>query len=276
LLALAAALPARAQGPLDTVSPERRWSYDQRLNERVPLDTEFVDEQGRAIKLGDCFHEGRPVVLVLVQYLCPSLCGTVLNGLTECMRSMPGLPGIDYEVIVVSFDPREKDKPGLAAAKKASYLEAYGRSSAASGWHFLTGELPSIKVLTNAVGFIYAYSPKTDQFAHPTGVVVLTPTGRISKYLDGIMYPKDAMEAALRNAAAEEIARPTPSYSRLLMLCYDFDPATGKYHVTVMSIVRVAGALTVLILAVGLTTAWVRERMARRAGETKEGPTHDA
>jgi protein SCO1/2 len=275
LLTLATAAPVLAQGALDQASPERRWSYEQRLGESVPLDAAFTDEEGRAARLGAYFNRGRPVVLVLVQYLCPSKCSIVLNGLTTCLRGMKGEPGTDFEVVVVSFDPREKDKAGLAAAKKASYVEEYGRAETARGWHFLTGDLPQIIKLTAAVGFNYAYSPKTDQFAHPTGVVVLTPSGKVSQYLDGLYYPRDAMEEALARAAAEGIARPTPSYSRLLILCYDFDPATGTYRFTIMSAVRLAGALTVLALVVGLATAFVRERRARRRAATKEA-THDA
>ena len=255
---LLAAAPAPAQPNL--ASPDATFTYEQRLNVQVPLDLEFRDESGQAVKLGDYFGK-RPVVFVLAQYRCPMLCTQVLNGMTEALRGLPDAAGEQFDVVVVSFDAREKSD--LAAAKKASHVEEYGRPGAERGWHFLTGEQPSIDLLTDTVGFRYAYSKPQDRFAHPTGVLVLTPSGKISRYFYGIYFASDELGKAIAAAGAEQIGRPVPSYARVLLLCYDYNPTTGAYTLNVLNAVRLGGALTVIVIAAFLVTAWVRER--RRA-----------
>jgi protein SCO1 len=259
--ALRAALPvlllitptAGAQPSVD--GPAGQFAYDQRLNVPIPSDLAFRDEADRDVTLGDYFGR-RPIVLVLAQYRCPMLCNQVLNGLNEALRGLPEKAGDDYDVLVVSFDAREKSE--LAAAKKASYVEDYGRPGADTGFHFLTGEQPSIDLLTDMVGFRYAYSKPQDRFAHPTGIVVLTPSGKISKYFYGIDFPPTKLGQAIRDAGAERIGRPVSTYERVLLLCYDIDPRSGAYTLNVLNAVRVGGLLTIAVLAMCLAPTWVQ------------------
>jgi protein SCO1/2 len=224
----------------------------------MPPDIAFHDEIGRDVALGDYFGK-RPVVLALVQYRCPSLCNLVLSGLNDALRELKSQqPGRDYEVIVVSFDARET--PDLAAAKKAAYVADFGRPGGQEGFHFLTGDQPAIGLLTSTVGFHYAYSEPQDRFAHPSGIVVLTPSGVTSRYIYGIEYPPEELGPALTAAAGEQIARPVPTYQRVLLLCYDYDPQTGTYAFNVLNAVRLGGALTVAAIATCLAVAWLRER----------------
>jgi protein SCO1/2 len=247
LALLAAAAPARGQP--NVPSPENTFTYEQKLGAQLPGDAAFVDEAGRDVTLGDYFRS-RPVILALVQFRCPMLCGEVLNGLVECTRGMKGDAGDAYDVVVVSFDPREK--PELAAAKKRSYVEEYGRSGGERGWHFLTGKQESIHRLTEAVGFRYAYSPFDDRYAHGSGVVVLTPSGTVSRYFYGILYDPREMTDGLALAARGETGKTVPQYLRVLMLCYQ---ETGG---SVMNILRSAAVLTVLILGFFLVRSWLR------------------
>src|SRR5207249_2954522 len=180
----------------------REVGFDQHLNEPIPLDITFADEHGQTVRLGEFFGR-RPVVLALVYYDCPMLCTQVLNSLTSTLGVLSLDPGRDFEIVTVSFDPREKS--ALAAAKKATYLERYKRPGAAAGWHFLTGDESSIKRLTSAVGFRYVWDDDLKQFAHPTGITVLTAEGRLSRYLFGVEYwPRD-LRFALIDASAGRI-----------------------------------------------------------------------
>jgi protein SCO1 len=216
---------------------------DQRLNERIPLDLEFRDETGAAVRLGDYFRS-KPVVLSLVYYECPMLCTEVLNGALRSFRAIPLEIGRDFEVVVVSIDPGEK--PELATRKKSQYLQRYRRDSASRGWHFLTGEEREIKQLADAVGFRYSYDPKTKQFAHAAGVMVLTPEGVLSRYLYGVEYPAKDLRLSLVEASANRIGSPV---DRILLFCFHYDPQTGKYSVAVMNLLRLAAVVTVAALA---------------------------
>ncbi len=255
--ASASAQPA-AQGP------DATYSYDQRLSVPIPPELAFRDETGSDVTLGDYFGK-RPIVFVLAQYRCPMLCNQVLSGLNAALRGLPGDAGDQYDVLIVSFDSREK--PELAAAKKAAYVADYGRPGAEKGFHFLTGEQPAIDLLTDTVGFRYAYSKPTDRFAHPTGVVVLTPSGKISRYFDGIYFNAVELGKAVADAGAEKIGRPVPAYARVLLLCYDYDPKTGAFSLNILNAVRLAAAVTVVAIAGGLLWMWRRER--RRAGRER-------
>ena len=241
-------------------TPAPDVAIEQRLNEQTPLDLVFHDETGRAVALREYF-DGKPVILVLAYYRCPRLCSVVLNSLTD------GLRGIDYEigeqftVVTISFDAREKHE--LAAAKKAAYVEQYGRRGAADGWHFLTGEKASIKRLTDAVGFRYAHDPKTDQFAHSSGIMILTPEGKIARYLYGVTFSPRDLRFALEDAAAGNIGSPVERPLRLL--CFAYDPATGKYSLMTMRLVRLSGLVTVVLMAGFLVRAWRRKDPASRA-----------
>jgi protein SCO1/2 len=234
------ALPALAQNERPALL--RDVGIDQRLNEQVPLDLRFRDEAGRTVRLGDYFGR-KPVILALVYYECPMLCTEVLNGLVGSLKVLSFDVGNQFTVVTVSFNPRET--PALAAAKKAAYLGRYARPGAAGGWHFLTGEEPSIAALTRAVGFHYTYDPKTNQYAHAAGIMVLTPQGKISRYFYGIEYAPRDLRLGLVEASANKIGSPI---DQLLLFCYHYDPAIGKYSAIVMNFVRLGGVITMLAL----------------------------
>ena len=236
-----------------------RISIDQRLHHQVPLDLPFVDEQGREVRLGDYFGK-RPVVLALVYYECPMLCTQVLNGLVSALGVMQFEPGREFDVVAVSFNPREG--PGLASQKKAAYLDRYKRPHTAAGWHFLTGTEPAITQLAEAVGFNYAYDETIKQFAHGAAIEVLTPKGVISKYFYGIEYSARDLRLGLIEASEERIGSPIDDF---LLFCYHYDPATGKYGAAVLRLVRLGGIVTVLAFASFLTISLRRERAAARA-----------
>jgi protein SCO1/2 len=223
-------------------APLREIGFDQNLDQAVPLDIPFADEHGRAVRLGEYFG-ARPVVLALVYYDCPMLCTQVLNSLASTLKVLSLDPGRDFEVVTVSFDPREK--PALAAAKKATYLDRYKRPGAAESWHFLTGGQASIDRLTKAAGFRYVWDESLKQFAHPTGVIVLTPQGRLSRYLFGVEYGPRDLRFALVEASAGKVGTPV---DQVLLYCYHYDPETGRYGLVIMRVVRIAGAATVLAL----------------------------
>jgi protein SCO1/2 len=222
----------------------QKVSFEQRLNEQVPLDLKFRDETGREVRLADYFREGRPVILSLVFYECPMLCNQVLNGLVSSIKTLSFNAGKEFEVLTVSFDPREG--PELARAKKEAYMLRYQRPGTEDGWQFLTGDPAAIEALTRAVGFHYYYDTATNQFAHASGVVLLTPDGKISRYFYGIDYSARDLRLGLVEASANKIGSPV---DQLLLYCYHYDPATGKYGPVVMNIMRIGGILTLLGIA---------------------------
>ena len=232
----------------------REIGFDQRLDEHLPLDTPLRDEQGRAVQLGEYFGR-RPVVLVFAYYDCPMLCTLAINGLSSALKVLSLDPGADFEIVTVSIDPR--DTPSAAAAKKAGYLERYKRAGAATGWHFLTGDQPSIDRLTKAAGFRYAWDSETKQFAHPTGIIVLTPDGRMARYLFGIEYGPRDLRLALVEASAGKVGS---AVDALLLYCYHYDPMTGRYGVAIMRAMRIAGAATALALGGFVVVMLRRER----------------
>ena len=232
----------------------------QRLNSRVPLDLPFRDEAGRAVRFGDYFGQ-RPVVLALVYYECPMLCTQVLNGLAAALGAVSFDTGREFDVVAVSFDPRET--PKLAAEKKGTYVTRYGRPGAEKGWHFLTGDAPSIAALTEAVGFRYRFDPATGQFAHASAVYVLTPGGVLARYFYGIEYAPRDLRLALVEASRGRIGSPV---DQLLLYCFHYDPVEGKYGAVAMNIVRLGGILTVLALSTFLIASWRRDKRARRLG----------
>lgn len=235
----------------------RGVGYDQRLGARVPLDLAFRDEAGQPVKLGQYFGK-RPVVLALAYYECPSLCTLVLNGMLRAFRMLSFNIGAEYEVIVVSIDPDET--PALAAQKKQAYLEKYGRQAAGGGWHFLTGDEPSIGELAGAVGFRYSYDAASGQYAHPAGLVVLTPAGQVARYQFGVEFSPRDLRLSLIEAAEEKIGTPIDS---VLLYCFAYDPATAKYSAVVMNLVRAGGAITVLLLGGLIAVLLRRDRPAR-------------
>lgn len=215
---------------------------DQKLDEQIPLDLVFKDEAGREVPLSNFFSKGKPVVLALVYYRCPMLCTQILTGLESTLKAVTFNPGKDFEVVAVSFDP--KDTPELAAAKKQTYLRRYARPNTANGWHFLTGDEKNIKSLTDAVGYHYKYDPKTDQFAHASGIMVLTPDGRVSRYFYGVEYAPRDVRLGLVEASQNKIGSPADA---ILLFCFHYDPSTGKYGAIAINILRGSAALFALI-----------------------------
>jgi len=258
--ALAAAPGARASDetpavPASTPLPGAlQVGFDQRLGGQVPLDLEFRDEDGRTVRLGDLFG-GRPVLLSLAYYGCPMLCGMSLQGIASSLKTLSFDAGREFEVITVSFDPGET--PALARSRKAQSLDLYGRPGVASGWRFLTGDEAPIKALTEAVGFRYVWDEEQKQYAHPTGVVVLTPKGRIARYFFGVEYAPKDLRLGLIEAADERIGTLA---DRLLLLCYRYDPKTGRYSGLAINLVRGGGLLTVLVLGVAIAATIRREK----------------
>lgn len=241
---------------------------DQLLDEQVPLDLQFKDEQGNTVKLGDYFHAGRPVILNLVYYQCPMLCGEVLNGLSSAVKVLKFTPGAEYEIVTVSIDPREKSD--LAAQKKTTYMKRVGRAEAAQGWHFLVGDKPQIDALAESIGWHYQYDPKTDQFAHAAGIVLITPKGKIAQYYYGVEYSAKDMRLGMIEASQNKIGSLA---DQVVLYCYHYDPRTGKYGPTITNIVRLAGLTTVVVLGGFLMMMFRRERqpLAKAAGaQSKE------
>jgi protein SCO1/2 len=219
----------------------KQVTIEQRLNEQIPLDLRFRDEAGREVQLGEYFKTGRPVVPSLVYYECPMLCNQVLNGLVGTLEAVSFTPGREFEVVTVSFDPRETAE--LAAKKKETYIKRYRREGAEGGWHFLTGDKASIERLTQSVGFGYVWDERSQQFAHASAIMVATPEGRLSHYFYGIEYSPKELRLSLVEASAGRIGSPV---DKLILYCYHYDPTTGKYGPAIMNILRVAGVLTVV------------------------------
>jgi len=229
---------------------------EQHLDAQVPADLAFTDDSGRPVKLGDYFGH-KPLILNLVYYNCTMLCGEALSGLTGAMKMVKFNVGDEFDVVTVSFDPRET--PAVAAAKKQDYLKRYGRANAASGWHFLTGPAESINTLTKAVGFQYEYDAKSSQYAHATAIMVLTPQGRISRYFYGVDYPPKDLRMGLVEASQGKIGNLT---DQVLLYCYHYDPQTGKYGAVVSNILKLGAALTILCLAALLFILFRLEKAA--------------
>lgn len=215
---------------------------DQHLDAQLPLDTVFRDEFGRNVPLSTYFHDGKPVILALVYYRCPMLCTEILNGVEATLRLITLTPGKDFEVVAISFDP--KDTPEIAAEKKQNYLRRFRRPDTANGWHFLTGEEPNIHRITDAIGFHYSYDAKTDQFAHASAIYVITPQGKISKYFYGVEYPGRDLRLGLVDASQGRIGT---AADQILLFCFHYDPKTGKYGAVAIDSLRAVGATFVLV-----------------------------
>ena len=274
---LAVALPAGGQSfyqpqgaaPAPKASVLQQVTFEQRLNQQVPLDLTFRDEQGRTVTLGQYFGK-RPVILVLAYYRCPMLCPQVLYGLAGVLRVIDFQPGRDFEVLTVSFDP--KDTPQTAAAEKESVLARYQRPGAEQGWHFLTGDPLAITALAKAAGFGYAYIPQSGQYAHASGIMVLTPQGKLAQYFYGVDYPARDVRLALVQSSQNKIGTVV---DQVLLYCYHYDPNTGRYGALTMRLLRVGGLLTLLLLGtfIGLMVRAEHKRAARaeagRGGESR-------
>ena len=241
---------------------------EQHLDGQVPPDLAFVDDTGRPVKLGDYFGR-KPLILNLVYYNCTMLCGEALAGLSGAMKLVKFDVGNEFEVVTVSFNPQET--PQIAAAKKKEYVARYGRASAVSGWHFLTGPPESINALTKAVGFQYQYDPKINQYAHATAIMVLTPQGRISRYFYGVDFPPKDLRMGLVEASEGKIGN---AVDQVLLYCYHYDPATGKYGAIVSNMLRLGGGITIVLVG-GMILIFLRlERIAPRRNSGHAGRGH--
>jgi protein SCO1/2 len=229
-------------------------TIEQKLNDAVPGDLAFVDDTGKGVRLGDYFGS-RPVILILAYFRCPMLCTQVLNGVADRLRYVRLEPGKDFEIVCVSFDPT--DTPEMAAAKKANYLEHYNRPETAGAWHFLTGKQEAIERLTRAVGFGYRFDPAKNQFAHGSTVMLLTPAGRLSRYFMGLAYSARDLQLGLIEASNGQIGSPV---QQLMLYCFSFDGASGRYTLSILNLVRAGGALAVLLLCCSFFVAWRRTR----------------
>ena len=238
-------------------APLREIGFDQNIGQQLPLDAEVIDESGRPVPIGGYFG-ARPVVLVFAYYSCPMLCSQVVNGLASSVDVLSLQPGRDFDVVVVSFDPR--DTPETAATKKAQYLERYTNDGAAAASHFLTASQASIDRLTKAAGFRYTWDAQTQQFAHPTGIIVVTPDGHMARYLFGIEYGPRDLRFALVEASAGKVGSVADT---LLLYCYHYDPMTGRYGVAVMRTLRIAGASTAIALGAFVVVMVRREKRKR-------------
>lgn len=236
-----------------------RVGFEQKLDAQLPLDATFRDEAGRTVRLGDYFGR-RPVVLAFVYYECPMLCTQILNGLTSAVGVLDETVGREFDVVAISFDARET--PVLAAAKKQVYLDRYKRAGAVDGWHFLTGDEQAIRAVTGAAGFQYAWDETTQQFAHASGVLVVTPQGRISRYLFGIEYAPRDLKFALMESSNGRIGSVV---DQVLLYCYHYEPATGSYSMVAMNTVRLGGAVTLAAL-VGFVVVTLRRESHQVAG----------
>lgn len=216
---------------------------EQHLDEQVPLDLQFKDEDGNTVHLGDYFQKGRPVILTLVYYQCPMLCSEVLSGLDTSMKVMKFTAGHEYEVVTVSIDPR--DTPQIAKEKKASYLKDYNRPGTEDGWHFLTGTQENVAKLAKAVGWKYRWDPKANQFIHAAGIMIVTPKGKLAQYYYGIEYAPRDLRLGLIEASQDKIGT---IVDELILYCCRYDVQTGKYGVVIANVLRLSGAVTILLL----------------------------
>jgi len=254
--------------PANTRPPRlENVGIEQHLDAQIPPDLGFRDETGEPVKLGDYFGR-KPLILNLVYYNCTMLCGEALAGLASAMRLVKFDVGKEFDVITVSFDPRET--PEMAAAKKKDYVGRYGRPNAAAGWHFLTGQPESINALTKAVGFQYQYDAKSNQYAHATAIMVLTPQGRISRYFYGVDFPPKDLRMGLVEASQNKIGN---TVDAVLLYCYHYDPETGKYGAMIANILRLAAAATILFIGGLIFILWRLDRSATRKVLTRKSTT---
>jgi protein SCO1 len=236
----------------------KKVGISQKMGAQVPLDLEFNDESGQLVTMRR--YLGKPVILALVYYQCPSLCNMVLNGLVRSAKSLTQTAGEDYEVVAVSFDPRET--PQMARAKKQTYIQEYNRAGSEKGWHFLTGDEAASKALADSVGFHFVYDTMTNQYAHGSGLILLTPEGRTTRYFFGIDYPSRDLKLGLVEASHGHIGS---AIDQVELYCFHYDPANGKYGLVIMNVLRLGGLLTLGLLAGFMIVMFRRDFRAGRS-----------
>lgn len=235
----------------------KKIEIEQKLGEQLPLDTEFKDEEGRLVRLGDYFKKGRPVIVAFVYFECPMLCNQVLNGLTGSLKGISFNAGSEFEVVAISFDAREFDATDVARNKKTGYMERYGRPGTEKGWHFLTGKQESIDKVTSAAGFSYEWDAKTNQFAHAAAVMVATPEGKLSRYHYGIDYAPRDLKFSLMESGESRVGN---AAEQLLLYCYHYDPASGRYGLAILNVIRLGGIATILGMGLMALVFWRRNK----------------
>jgi len=255
---------ARSQQAQTPVADLDDVGITEHLDAAIPLDAEFVDEGGKPVRLADFVGGDKPVILTLVYFNCPMLCNLILNGLVDALKQLPLTPGEDFEIVTVSFDPRETST--LARLKKQNYLRQLGRPEAAASWHFLTGTDPNIHRLTDAVGFKYRYVEETQQYAHAAALYLLTPEGRVGRYLYGVVFDPETLRLGLVEASEGKIGS---TVDRLLLYCFHYDPDAGRYALAAVTVMRAGGVAMVAALAIVLGTLWRAEMRRRRV---RSGP----
>ncbi|MDH4155808.1 MAG: SCO family protein [candidate division Zixibacteria bacterium] len=258
LLLVLLAASAAAQVIEDDPAALRGIDVEEHLGEMIPLDLEFIGSDAQPVQLGSFFNREKPVVLILGYYTCPMLCNLVFNGVTDAVKELAWRPGAEFQMVTVSIDPRETDV--VAAAKKKNYIEAIGKPGIEHGWEFLTGPEKQSRTLADAVGFKYYYDETQDQYAHPAVVIVLTPSGKISRYLYGIQFTERDLRLALLEASEGKVGS---SLDKLILYCFHYDPDAGGYVVFAGNVMRLGGAVTFGLLLVLITALWYRERRKR-------------
>jgi protein SCO1/2 len=245
-----------AAGPPSSLKPDqlKEVTFKQRLNQQLPLDAAFKDEYGRPVTLGRYFGQKKPVIVAFVYYTCPMLCTQIMNGISSSLRALPFTAGQDFDVVLVSFDPR--DNPAAALEKKQALLKYWNSEQTSGGWHFLTGDEATIQRVTDAAGFVYKFDPQTGQYAHVSGILVATPDGHLARYFYGIEYSAKELRLALVESGEGHIGSPI---DELLLYCYHYDPEQGRYGATVMNLVRGAAVLTLAAMAVFFVASRRRE-----------------
>lgn len=250
----------RTNGQVVQENPEdlQQINVVEHLNEKIPLDFEFIDENGENVSLSDYFGQGRPVILILGYYTCPMLCNLVFNGVRDAVMDMDWLPGNQFQIVTVSIDPTETNL--IASAKKKNYIESIGKDNIDKGWVFLTGRESQSAALAEAVGFKYFYDKKLEQYAHPAVLTILTDEGVISRYLYGIQFDKRDLRLALLDASEGKIGN---TLDRILLYCYHYDPDAGGYVVLAGNVMKLGGVVTLFLLGGLLSTLWFKERRKR-------------
>lgn len=236
----------------------KKIGIEQKLGGQMPMETVFKDEGGNAVKLGDYFNKGRPVILAFVYYECPMLCNEVLNGLTGTLKGISFDAGKDFDVVAISFDARENEKPDLAKNKKDSYMTRYGRPGTEKGWHFLTGTKESVEAATKAAGFGFEWDEKSNQFAHAGAIMITTPDGRLARYFYGIDYSPKDVKFGIMESAESKVGN---AAEQLLLYCYHYDPSTGKYGLAVLRVMRMGAVLTILGMGLMGFVFWRRNKV---------------
>ena len=245
--------------PPGSSEPPEGVGIDERLDEQLPLDLQFVDDAGQTVTLGEYFNRGVPVVITPVFYRCRNLCSATLNGLTDALNELEWSAGEDFQIVTFTISPDEEYR--LAEVKKRNYLGAYEREQAADGWHFLTGDEKSIEALTESLGFRYRFVERTGDYAHAASIIVATPSGRISRYMNTLMPESETLDKALVEASQGSIGSP---WDRIVLWCSTFDPAAGKYVIAARRIMTLGGLATMVIVVVGLGMLWRHEVKIRR------------